>query len=206
MILTAPEAPAREFRSALRLLRADAPAEIIMTPLSWPRWSVLLPHVLAVTGLPEVDDVPLPRSGAEEMSWLLDRAATYLAEHGRAEEAKPLLERALLIDEATYGSDHPTVGVGLSNLARVLKILGDADGARVLLERALAIHEATYGSDHPAVAIDLGNLAEVVWELGDVTGARRLLERALAIHEATYGSDHRQSLALRQLLAEWVDQ
>ena len=35
---------------ALRVLRADAPAQIMGAPQAWPRWAVLLPHVLAATG------------------------------------------------------------------------------------------------------------------------------------------------------------
>ena len=35
---------------ALALLHADAPGQIIGTPAAWPRWAVLLPHVLAATG------------------------------------------------------------------------------------------------------------------------------------------------------------
>ena len=37
---------------ALRLLSADAPAQITGAPQAWPRWAVLLPHVLAATGHP----------------------------------------------------------------------------------------------------------------------------------------------------------
>ena len=35
---------------ALGLLRADAPGQIMGAPQDWPRWAVLLPHVLAATG------------------------------------------------------------------------------------------------------------------------------------------------------------
>jgi hypothetical protein len=35
---------------ALGLLRADAPGQITGAPQAWPRWAVLLPHVLAATG------------------------------------------------------------------------------------------------------------------------------------------------------------
>ena len=35
---------------ALGLLAADAPGQIMRASEAWPRWAVLLPHVLAVTG------------------------------------------------------------------------------------------------------------------------------------------------------------
>ena len=74
-------------------------------------------------------------------------------------DAKALLERALAIDEAAYGPDHPDVATGLNNLALILQDLGDPAGARPLQERALAIAEAAYGPDHPDVGTGLNNLA-----------------------------------------------
>ena len=43
--------------------------------------------------------------------------------------ARPLLERALGIDEAAYGPDHPEVATALNNLGIVLGELGDPAGA-----------------------------------------------------------------------------
>ena len=48
-------------------------------------------------------------------------------------------ERALAIDEAAYGDDHPAVAIRLNNLALILQNLGQPEAARVLQERALAI-------------------------------------------------------------------
>jgi hypothetical protein len=39
------------------------------------------------------------------------------------QEARPLLERALSIDEATFGPDHPNVAIRLNNLALILRDL-----------------------------------------------------------------------------------
>jgi cellulose biosynthesis protein BcsQ len=174
----------------LGLLTADSPDMIKGAPHNWPRWALLLPHVLAVTGY--VETVALPSSGqaAEDTSRLLDGAATYLQVRARLHEAKPLMERALRIAEAAHGPDHPTVAVRLSNLAMILRDLGDPAGARPLLERALAVDESAYGPDHPAVATQLSNLALVLRDLGDPAGARPLLERALAVDESAYGPDH----------------
>jgi hypothetical protein len=63
------------------------------------------------------------------------------------------MERALRIDEASYGPDHPVVAIRLSNLATILQDMGDAAVARPLLERALRIDEASYGLDHPRTAL-----------------------------------------------------
>ncbi len=86
---------------------------------------------------------------------------------GQPAEARPLAERALAIDEAAYGPDHPTVAIRLSNLALILQDLGQLAEARPLAERALAITEAAYGPDHPDVAIRLNNLATIWRDLGE---------------------------------------
>jgi len=169
---------------ALRLLRADAPAQIMGAPQDWPQWAVLLPHVLAAAGHAGHPGRQPGPAVMNDASWLLDRAGTYLQVQAQLTDAKTLLERALAIDEAAYGPDHPDVGIRLNNLAQVLQDLGDPAGARALQERALAIDEAAYGPDHPVVARDLNNLATILRALGDLAGARPLQERALAITEA----------------------
>jgi tetratricopeptide (TPR) repeat protein len=166
---------------ALGLLRADAPETITGAPQDWPRWEVLLPHVLAATDLSSQD--------AADTAWLLDRAAAYLQVHGRLADARPLAERALAIDEAVMGPDHPDVTIRLNNLATIMGDLGRAGEARPLAERAAAIDEAALGPDHPSVATDLNNLALILRDLGLAERARPLAERAAAITEAARPSD-----------------
>src|SRR5689334_7317936 len=105
---------------ALGLLRADAPETIMGAPQDWPRWEVLLPHVLAATSHPG----PAGPDTAEDTAWLLDRAAAYLQVHARAADARPLAERALAITEAALGPDHPDVATRLNNLATIVRDLG----------------------------------------------------------------------------------
>src|SRR5262249_29624483 len=156
------------------------PETIMGAPEAWPRWAVLLPHVLTATG--QANDAELAGSGqlAGDCVWLLDRAGTYLQVHARQAEAEPLKRRALAIVEAVYGSGPPRVAPRLSNLALVLRDLGQLDRVRPLAERALAIAEAVYGSDHPEVATLLSNLATALRDLGQLNRARPLAERALA--------------------------
>lgn len=58
-------------------------------------------------------------------------------------------QRALAIEEAVFGSDHPEVARTLGNLGNVQRKLGEFEVARATLQRALAIFEAAYGSDPP---------------------------------------------------------
>ena len=79
-------------------------------------------------------------------------------------------KRALAIDEAVYGPDHPTVAIRVNNLGSVLQDLGDSAGARAAFERALAIWTNAYGEDHPRVATAHNNLGSVLKAL-DGAGA-----------------------------------
>jgi len=176
-------------RVALALLRADTPGNVDTTPQSWPRWQVLLPHVLAATAHTD-PTVTTGTAVPTDAAWLLGEAGVYLWVHARLAEARPLFERALAIDETAYGPDHPQVAIRLSTLALTLRDLGEPGNARPLFERALAIDETAYGPDHPKVAIRLNNLALTLRDLGEPGNVRSLLERALTIDEASYGPDH----------------
>jgi hypothetical protein len=50
----------------------------------------------------------------------LNNLAQLLQATNRLAEAEPLYRRALAIDEASYGNDHPNVAIHLSNLATLL--------------------------------------------------------------------------------------
>ncbi|MBN2045847.1 MAG: TIR domain-containing protein [Anaerolineales bacterium] len=78
-----------------------------------------------------------------------------IAEHAGAKAA---FQRALAIDEAVFGGDHPNVAIDVNNLGSVLRDLGDLAGAKAAYERALAIDEAVFGGDHPKEAIRVNNL------------------------------------------------
>jgi hypothetical protein len=114
--------------TVLALLGADAPEQITGAPQDWPRWAVLLPHVLAAAGHMDFDQGRAQGAAGSDVAWLLGRAATYLQIRGRLAEAHPLAERALTIDEAAYGPDHPTVAIYLNNLATILRDLGQPAG------------------------------------------------------------------------------
>ena len=69
------------------------------------------------------------------------------------------MRRALSIDEASFGADHPNVARDLNNLAQLLQATNRLAEAEPLMRRALSIDEASFGAEHPEVAIDLNNLA-----------------------------------------------
>jgi tetratricopeptide (TPR) repeat protein len=174
-------------KEALALLRADAPEMIMGNPEAWPKWAVLLPHVLAAVA--HLDQVAGQPDSAMMMdaSFLLDRAGTYLQVHdARLTDARPLLERSLALAETAYGPGHTEVAERLNNLAIILRNLGQPEAARPLLEKAMEIGHP----DPTAIAARMTNLALVLRDLKQPDEALPLVERALAIDEATYGHDH----------------
>jgi tetratricopeptide (TPR) repeat protein len=166
---------------AQNLLVADLPIhDVHGTPQNWPRWRILLRHVLAV-----VDVVQNPTN---ETSLLCDRAGLYLRTTGRSMEALPLHERALSIAETTDGPYDPKVAARLNNLALALNSLGRADEALLHLKRALSIRESFHGQDAPETAVILTNLAGVICGQGHYADALPMAERALAIDETVHES------------------
>jgi tetratricopeptide (TPR) repeat protein len=120
----------------------------------------------------------------------LNAQALALTEESRPAEAEPLYRRALAIDEASFGPDHPKVATELNNLAQLLKATNRLSEAEPLMHRALAIDEASFGPDHPNVATELNNLAQLLQATNRLLEAEPLMRRALAIDEASFGPDH----------------
>jgi tetratricopeptide (TPR) repeat protein len=154
-------------------------------------------HVLSVADFAEKAKIP-------KAADLLGNLGHYLLVIADLEGAKAAFERALKIDEATFGSEHHKMAVRVNDLGLVLHDRGlemrargremDAldhlQAARADFERALRIDEATLGPDHSDVARDVNNLGRALMELGELQKARVDFERALRIDEAALGPDH----------------
>jgi tetratricopeptide (TPR) repeat protein len=175
---------------ALQLLRLHAPAEGMSDLEKRERWEALLPHVLAATEFVNTaqlhDDPPLRDCAV----WLVDKAGIFLQGHGRREEARPLLERALRMAEAAYGPNDGNVGKSLNNLAAILRDLGQAAKALPKAERAVKITAVAFAPSHPDVTTSLNTLAAIHRDLGHPEDARSVLKRVPGIYEAACGPDH----------------
>ena len=124
------------------------------------------------------------------LSWALNDHAHLLYTTNHRAEAEPLMRRALAIDEASFGKDHPDVARDLNNLAGLLQATNRRGEAEPLMRRALAIDEASFGKDHPRFAIDLNNFAQLLEATNRVAEAEPLMRQALAIDEASFGREH----------------
>ena len=86
------------------------------------------------------------------MAGTLTNLGTAYGKLGENAKARDVLERALAINERTYGRDHPNVAITLMNLGVAYGQLGDAAKKRKYVTRAVTILEGAYGPDHPHAA------------------------------------------------------
>ena len=116
--------------------------------------------------------------------------ATLLQRTNRLGEAEPLIRRALEIDVAAFGEQHPTVAIRLNNLATLLRDTNRPGEAEPLMRQALEIDVAIFGEQHPTVAIRLNNLATLLRDTNRLGEAEPLMRRALEIDVAAFGGQH----------------
>ena len=173
----------------IRLLREAVPDDPWNNPPTWPDWRQLLPHVLAAT------DTSRPLEPAsDDVTWLLDRAGTYLLTRGEPGPARPLLDRALTDRRRMLGDDHPHTLTSANNLARDLWALGEHERARQLDEDTLTRRRQVLGEDHPATLASGNNLATDLRALGEHERARELDEDTLIRRRRVLGEDHPDTL------------
>ena len=138
---------------------------------SWAVWTPLAPHADAVSRSADAEGLAKPTAR------LMNDLGLYRKSRMQFDAAEPLYRRALAIDEALYGPDHPDVATDLNNLAALLYTTNRLVDAEPLYRRALAIREASFGPDHPEVAKYLNNLAELLRATNRLAEAEPLYRR-----------------------------
>ncbi|MGD0553311.1 MAG: tetratricopeptide repeat protein, partial [Sedimentisphaerales bacterium] len=78
---------------------------------------------------------------AGEDSQILNEIAVVYYNNANYKEAEPMYKRALAIDEASFGKDHPDVATDLSNLAGLYQATNRLSEAEPMYKRAMAIDE-----------------------------------------------------------------
>jgi tetratricopeptide (TPR) repeat protein len=144
---------------------------------NWPTLDPLAPHALALAKRAAEAGVPEPTAR------LMGELGLLFKTKARHVEAEPLYRRALAIDEASLGPEHP-------NLAALLRATNRLAEAEPMYRRALDIDEKSFGPDHPNVARDLSNLAQLLQDTNRLAEAEPLIRRALAIDEKSFGPEH----------------
>lgn len=158
---------------------------------NWPVLNSLQPHVQKVIKYADKAGIATPVTRL-----MNDLGLMYLAK-SLYKEAEPLFRRALEIDEASFGKNHPRVAIRLNNLALLFKDTNRLDDAEPLLRRALTIDETNFGKNHPNVARDLNNLALLLKATNRLPEAESLMREALVIFITSLGTKHPYSIATR---------
>lgn len=167
---------------ALRAAAAVCPKDVEYA--SWQRWDRLLPHVCRAIELIGSFGIE-----TEEAVSLTICTALYRDKRGSCEEAASLYTQAIDLATEALGESHPSVTIGLHNLARIRMAQQRYDEARQLGERALILLRKR-GEQDSIVARAIDTLGDISREQGRYEEAAELHEEALKIIEAKYGSDH----------------
>jgi tetratricopeptide (TPR) repeat protein len=109
---------------------------------------------------------------------------------GDLEAAEAHARRAVELNRALLGSDHPVVLADEAALASILDQRGDSRGAEATLRRVIAAFALRFGPDHVEVAINRTNLAAVLHRRGEYEAAIALYRQGLAGRERAQGPTH----------------
>lgn len=109
---------------------------------------------------------------------------------GRQLEASRLLERALAIKLAIYGSEDIEIADVRNDLGRTYLALSNTSLAMVEFTKALAIYERVFGSDHLSISVVLGNLSVSYQILGEMDNAETHERRNISIIKKHIGDQN----------------
>jgi len=111
-------------------------------------------------------------------SLIMNEMALVYYKNAKYKEAEPLMQRALKIDEASLGKDHPKVATDLNNLAQLYQATNRLKEAEPLMQRHLVIFlqfTRRTGHPHPYMEDAINNYANLLMQMGhskDEIGAR----------------------------------
>ena len=124
-----------------------------------------------------------------EVAGTLMLIAGWMRELDRHAEAEPLLRRALLIFQQSYGDSNEFAISAGNNLAATLEALGRLDEANKIYTLTLDNMARRYGPSHRLTAISTNNLAFNLARQGRYQEAQPLYDKALKIGRATMDDD-----------------
>ena len=106
---------------------------------------------------------------ADPTTRLMNELGQYLKAKSLFGEAEPLMRRALAIDEASFGSEHPNVAIRLNNLAQLLQDTNRLDEAEPLSRQVveiLLLFQMRIGHEHPHLSTAFENYMGLLDSMG----------------------------------------
>jgi tetratricopeptide (TPR) repeat protein len=176
---TAPS-PATNRTVVDRLLAAAVP-DTPTDPRWWPRWQVLLPHIIAADPA---------SSDSADLRFITDNAMWHLTARGEARDALPLTEQLHQAWIARHGPDDESVLAITHTLAEIHRTLGHYRQARDLNQENYERRLRRYGNRHVDVLNSTLSLAGNLRSMGHFDEARVLDEGALAGYRRIIGDNH----------------
>ncbi|WP_242527562.1 FxSxx-COOH system tetratricopeptide repeat protein [Ktedonosporobacter rubrisoli] len=161
----------------------------------WGACERLLPHVLAAVSIAPDD------AGRQKVAGILRKAASYLRECARYEQAESLFKRAIGIYEQVAGPEHPELAAAFNGLAHLYYDRAHYRQAESLFRRAIGIYERVSGPEHLDLASPLRGMALLFYRQGKYKHAEELYQRALRIQIAALGPEHQQTAYLLDNMA-----
>jgi tetratricopeptide (TPR) repeat protein len=123
---------------------------------------------------------------------------------GDLDRAEPIYRRAIELENATIGPDHPEHAATLSSFGALLCDKKDFAAAEPVLRDALRIRRATFSSGDSRVLRTQGLLAETLSQLKRFDEAAAEFQSAIAVIEAG-GADPDGAAKLCQRAAEFFE-
>jgi tetratricopeptide (TPR) repeat protein len=179
-------------RSAVEDLLVAAKPDDGTHPQWWPRWSVLLPHILAA-GPADTSNVGLRYTAGTAVWCLMAR--------GDARAALPLAEHLHDAWNRRHGADDESTLAIAEILASIHHQLGHFQKARDLNEDSLTRERRLHGDDHPRTLTSAYSLAIDLYRLGQVEQAGELHEETLTRRRQLLGDNHPDTLKSASNLA-----
>lgn len=121
--------------------------------------------------------------------WASQRGTAHL-KAGDYDEAVDLMTRALSLQQAELGPDHPKAISTLNNVAALTRQQGHVERAVELQRGALAATEGAWGADHPKTAAAYGNLGAFLRDAAEFEESEASLLRAIDIVTEAHGELH----------------
>jgi eukaryotic-like serine/threonine-protein kinase len=152
---------------------------------------VLVEHGKYAPAVEVLDQAVAIESQKNASSGLLDTLNDLADAHlylGHYPIAEALDNRALTLDRAKYGDNHPRVGDDLHDLSQVEDLWGKYADAERHERQALQISQVWYGTEHPKTATAEVALASTLIYESNYSEAKNLLNQALQLQQTTYGN------------------